>query len=45
MLKVANKEESKHLFHLTQIAAASRSSKGTGIKNLLSYYDKIISEE
>lgn len=45
MLKVANKEEAKHLFQLTQIAAASRGLKGTGIKNLLSYYDKIISED
>lgn len=45
MLKVANKEEAKHLFELTQIAAAPHTKKGVGTKKLLEQYAKIISED
>ncbi len=45
MLKVVSKEEAKHLFHLTQVAAAPHTKKGSGVRNLLKHYAKIIKEE
>lgn len=42
MLRVAEKEQARFLFELTQIATAPHTKKGAGVKSLLDRYKSMI---
>lgn len=42
MLTVAQKQEARKYYELTQIAAAPHTKKGSGVKKLLDRYKKVI---
>jgi len=42
MLKIAQKQEAKRYYELTQIASAPHTKKGIGVKKLLDRYKRMI---
>lgn len=42
MLRIAEKENARKMYQLTQIVSAPQTKKGTGVKKMLDYFKNII---